>query len=230
MPSYRRSLAVGLILGLALGALVGAGAVLAQGGPASQARLGGEISTTPVRAVGAPGSESAVAAGASGVAAGSPGAVAGGSAVTGRGSVAVGSAVTGAAIAPYPYFAGSPGLAPDNTIVATGNGQSVVPSESDRSSAEQSAIKSAIADARAQADAAAYAAGLSISGVLSVSVSVSPDYGVVPMAATGSGPIACPAVPPSVKGTSPTVPEPICPPYPQTQTVSASATVAYRVS
>jgi hypothetical protein len=132
------------------------------------------------------------------------------------------------ATAIYPYFAGSPGIAPDHTIVVTGVGQADLQSDgSNRSAAQKEAITAAIADAKAQADAAASATGLSISGVLSVSISVSPNYLVAPMA--GSGAIACPAVPPSSAGGA-TVPQPVCPPvYPQTQTLSASATVQYRV-
>jgi len=207
MSNPRRSLAIGVVLGLALVALVGAGAVLAQGQPASRASLVATPTTAQVRAVGAP------------------------NVVSGSGGIAVrGSGVASSAIV-YPYFAGSPGIAPDHTIVVTGVGQADVASDrSNRSSAQQAAIAAAIADAKAQADAVASTTGLSISGVLSVSVAVSPSYGVMPMAAQGSGKAVCP---PTVfnggagSGGAP-APMPICEPtYPQT--LSASATVAYRV-
>ena len=69
------------------------------------------------------------------------------------------------------------------------------------------------ADTKAQADLIAADTGLTITGVLSVSASVSPSYGVMPMVGTGSG--------------TTTLPSPVCPPV--QQTLSASLTVAYRV-
>ena len=106
-------------------------------------------------------------------------------------------------------------------------------------SAQQSALAAALADAKAQADAIAADTGLSISGVLSVSASVSPDYGVEPMVANGSssgsasgGPACIIAVPGSGPSATagPVVPLPAC--LPETvyqQTLSASVTVEYRV-
>jgi hypothetical protein len=206
MSNPRRTLTIGLVLGLVLGGLVGAGAVLAQGQRAPRST---SLAATPTVAQ-APAAGAPMAAPGSGVT-----------------SPTSGSATANAAIAPYPIYAGSPGLAPDNTIVVTGVGLADVQSDgTNRTAAQSSAISAAIADAKAQATAAASAAGLSISGVLSVSVSVSPNYWIAPMAAKGSGAIACPAMPPTTGGTAPQV---VCPPvYPQTHTLTASATVAYR--
>jgi hypothetical protein len=153
-----------------------------------------------------------------GLAVGTPGAL---PAVTGGGTVTVqsGTAQSGTAIA-YPYFGGTPGVAPDHTIVVTGLGQADMKSDgSDRAAAQKSALADALADARSQADAIAAATGLSISGVLSVSASVSSSYGVMPMAgsATGSGPN---------QPAPPIAPVPV-PSYPQT--LGVSVTVAYSV-
>ena len=124
---------------------------------------------------------------------------------------------SGSAIA-YPYFGGSPGIAPDHTIVVTGVGQVDIASDgSDHAAAQTRALVAALADAKRQADAIAAATGLSISGVLSVSASVSPSYGIMPMmgAAGGSGPGQ--PLPPAVA----------VPAYPQT--LSVSVTVEYHV-
>lgn len=88
-----------------------------------------------------------------------------------------------------------------------------------------------MADAKAQADAIATDTGLSISGVLSVSASVSPGYGVMPLVANGAGAPSCPVpVPesgPPQNGKT-ILPQPVCPPTYQ-QTISVSVTVEYRV-
>jgi hypothetical protein len=199
MSTAPRILGIGVVLGLAAGLLVGVG--LAQPGRAAAA------TPSPVPPV-VPG----------GLAVGAPGAL---PAVTGGGTVTVqsGTAQSGTAIA-YPYFGGTPGVAPDHTIVVTGLGQADMKSDgSDRAAAQKSALADALADARSQADAIAAATGLSISGVLSVSASVSPSYGVMPMAgsATGSGPN---------QPAPPIAPVPV-PSYPQT--LGVSMTVAYSV-
>ena len=102
---------------------------------------------------------------------------------------------------------------------------------SDQAAAQKSALAAALADAKTQADAIASDTGLTISGVLSVSASVSPDYGVEPMVANGSSTGACPAIKPSATGE--VFPEPVCPPaLPQPvyqQTISVSVTVEYSV-
>ena len=143
-----------------------------------------------------------------------------------------GIAEPGAAIAyPYLIYPGSPGIAPDNTIVVTGMGQAQVRADgSDRASAERTASGAADADAKVQADAIAAASGLSISDVLSVRASVSPSYGIEPMAAQGSGTV-CPARVPAATGApgAPTVPEPACLPIAYQPSLSVSVTVEYRV-
>ena len=133
-----------------------------------------------------------------------------------------------AAIA-YPYFGGSTGIAPDHTIVVTGVGQADLQSNgSDQAAVQKSALTAALADAKAQADVIAADTGLTISGVLSVSASVSPGYGVMPLVANGAGTPTCVVpMPAPGKGTT-TLPQPVCPPTYQ-QTLSVSVTVEYRV-
>lgn len=193
MSSGSRLLGMGVVFGLAAGLLVGAGLTLP--GRAAAASPSTAPSTPPSGAiVGAPG---------------------GGPVVTTSGITVP--AQSGTAMA-YPFFGGSPGIAPDHTIVVTGVGQVDMASDgSDRVTAQKSALIAALADAKAQADAIASAIELSISGVLSVSASVSPSYGVVPMmgAASGSGP---------GQPVPPIVPQPAYP-----QTLSVSVTVEYRV-
>ncbi len=204
MSTASRFLGVGVVLGLAAGLLVGVG--LNQPGRAAAAAPSA-----------APGSAS------SGVATGAPDAVP--VITTGGGTVSS----SGTAIA-YPYFGGSPGVAPDHTIVVTGVGQADLQSDgSNQAAAQKTALAAALADAKTQADAIASDTGLSISGVLSVSASVSPGYGVMPMtgavtppcvvAVPGSGPLATAKT---------TLPQPVCPPTYQ-QTLSVSVTVEYRV-
>ena len=152
--------------------------------------------------------------------------------VVGGGIAQPGIAQPGAAIAyPYPIYPGSPGIAPDNTIVVTGVGQAQVRADgSDRASAKRTAIDAALADAKVQADAIAAASALSISDVLSVSTSVSPSYGIEPMAAQRSGTV-CPARVPTATGApgAPTVPEPACLPIAYQPSLSVSVTVEYRI-
>jgi len=207
MSTRSRFLGVGAALGLAVGLLVGAGL------------------TQPGRAAAA--APSVAPAGAStGVAVGAPAAV---RVITTGGTT---TAQAGTAIAPYPYFAGSPGVAPDHTIVATGVGQADLKSDgSDQAAAQRIALAAALADAKTQADTIAADTGLTISGVLSVSASVSPGYGVEPMVT--NGPVTPPCVV-AVPASGPmatamtTQPQPVCPPTYQ-QTLSVSVTVEYRV-
>ena len=152
---------------------------------------------------------------------------------TTRGPIAVGSggsAVAGTAIA-YPYFGGTPGIAPDHTIVVTGAGQADLKGDgSNRVAAQKSALGAALADAKAQADVIAADTGLSISGVQSVSASVSPGYGIGPMVANGSGAATCGVAVPgsgSQPGGTTTLPSQVCPPV--QQTLAASVTVEYSV-
>jgi hypothetical protein len=203
MSTPSRFLGVGVALGLAAGLLVGVG--LTQPGRAAAA--------TPSTAPSVP---------SSGIAIGAPAAV---PVITTSGGTVTSS---GSAIA-YPYFAGSPGVAPDHTIVVTGVGQADLKSDgSDQATAQRTALAAALADAKAQADTIASDTGLSISGVLSVSASVSPGYGVMPMVANGAGTPTCvEPVPAPATGTT-TLPQPVCPPAYQ-QTLSVSVTVEYSV-
>ena len=156
MVTPSRFLGLGVALGLAAGLLVGAS--LSQPGRAAAA-----------------GPSAAPSVPSSGVAIGAPGAL---PPTTMGGGTATAS---GTAIA-YPYFAGALGVAPDHTIVVTGVGQADLKSGgSDRAAAQKSALGAALADAKAQADVIASATGLTISAVLSVSASVSPGYGGMPM-------------------------------------------------
>lgn len=143
-------------------------------------------------------------------------AYAGGGLASGAGGSSTG-AVAGGAIA-YPYVGGV-GIAPDHTIVVTGTGWASLASDgSNRTAAERGAIGAALADARAQADVVASGAHVTIDGVLSVSLSVSP-YVVYPMG------VAEPSTSGKVGATPPTAVN--VPPGP-TQ-LSASATVAYTI-
>jgi hypothetical protein len=196
MTSSRRSIGLALVLGLLVGALAGADAVLARG-PATQTPAVTRASGSGGTTLGAP---------------------AGGSGVTVAVGPATGTAASGSAIA-YPYrgYPGSPGVAPDHTIVVTGAGQASLAADgSGRAAATKTALTAALADAKAQADVIASTLGVSITGVLSVSSSVG-DYGpiyAVPMMGGSSGPGA--PVPAPTDGVSP----------PQ---VSVSVTVAYSI-
>ncbi len=214
MSTTSRFLGMGIALGLAGGLLVGVG--LAQPGRVA--------AMTP---------SSAPTARAGGTAIGAPAAAL--PPVTTGGTTGTAVASSGTAIA-YPYFAGSPGIAPDHTIVVTGVGQAAMHSDgSDRAAAQKSALAAALADAKAQATMIATLTGLSTSGVLSVSASVAPNDIAVPLVANGPETPACvPGAPekgPQASGVTP-MPQPVCPPAPQPayqQTLSVSVTVAYRV-
>jgi hypothetical protein len=201
MSTKSRFLGVGVALGLAAGLLIGAG--LTQPGRAAAA--------APSAAPGSPSTDIAI---------GAPAAVPG--IATGGGTV------TSSAIA-YPYFGGPAGVAPDHTIVVTGVGQADTRGDgADRTAAQKSALTAALADAKAQADVIAADTGLTIGGVLSVSASVSPGYGVMPLVANGVATPPCVApVPAPGKGTT-TLPQPVCPTTYQ-QTLTASVTVEYGV-
>ena len=222
MTTAPRLLGTGIALGLAAGLLVGA--VLAQPRPAAAMTP----SAPPSLATGdgapsvlgpsAPGAEGA--RGTSTSNAGMAPAAVSGSAVA-----------AGPAIA-YPYFAGTPGLAPDHTIVVSGAGQATLaPSATNRASAQRTALAAALADARTQADAIASATGLTITGVLSVSASVEPYFGVVPIPASGGsssgGSSSSPAGGTSPGTAVPPVAPAPAPDYPAS--LDVTVTVAYRV-
>jgi hypothetical protein len=205
MSTTSRFLGVGVALGLAAGLLVGVGL------------------TGPSRAAAATPS-TAPSVSASGAVSVAPGV--GATTITTGGATV---AQAGTAIA-YPYYGGSPGIAPDHTVVVTGVGQADLKSDgSNKADAQKSALTAALADTKTQADVIAADTGPTISGVLSVSASVSPGYGVMPMVANGAGTPTCvePPVSAPANGTT-TLPQPVCPPTYQ-QTLSVSVTVEYSV-
>ena len=170
MSTTSRFLGLGVALGLAAGLLVGVG--LTQSVRAAD--------TTP---------SAAPRIASSGGAAIAPAITT----VTAGGSNSTTVESSGPATALYPYFAGTPGLAPDHTIVVIGVGQADMQGDgSDRTTAQKTAIAAALADAKAQADAIASDTGLAISGVLSVSASVSPSYGPCRLSPTDRAPRPAP--------------------------------------
>jgi uncharacterized protein YggE len=189
MSASRRLLGIGVVLGLVAGSLAGAGAVLAQGPDASA----GTVDPAVVRVAGDQTAPSM--------------------------TVGSGSAAAGAAIAyPYPVFGGSPGIAPDHTIVVTGTGQANgVPDGSDRAVVQKRALVAALADAKAQATTIASTVGVSIKGVVSVSSSVG-FFGPIPLVEGGTG--ATPNQPPA----APNLAQPIWP-----GGLSVSVTVVYAI-
>ena len=193
MSPTTRLLSLGIVLGLALGLLAGFG--LSQ--PGRAAALGSTARPSAARDV------------ALGAGAGLP---------TGT-TAATGAAKSATAIA-YPWFGGSPGIAPDHTIVVTGVGEANLKADgSNRAAAQKIALTAALADAKGQADAIAAATGLTISGVLSVSAAVSPMYPILPMSGSATGGAPGVATSPAI-APAPTVPE----------TLGVSVTVEYRVS
>lgn len=144
-----------------------------------------------------------------------------------------GSGAAGSAIAyPYPILGGSAGLAPDHELVVNGSGQATVKADlSNEASAQRTALAAAIADDKAQAQAAASDAGVTLGGVVSMSVQTSSfyggDYGVAPMGAGSSS-----EVPPSNSTTiAPAPPATItAPAVPTTEQLQVTVTVAYTIS
>lgn len=144
----------------------------------------------------------------------------------GTSSSGAGIAAPNQAIAyPYPIYPGSPGVAPDHSIIVVGVGQAPVKTDlSDQTSAQRSALAAALADAKAQADVVAGAAGVTITGVLSVSVSSGQTY-AIPMVAGAAGSA------PGAAGGGPTtgLPPAVIPVEPGPQQLSVSVTVAYSI-
>lgn len=182
-----------------------------------------------VAATGSPGAVSGTVAGAPGAASHE---AAGGASSLGTTAVGIsGSASSGAGIAtsnpaiayPYPVYPGAPGIAPDHTIVVTGVGEATVKADlSDRAGAERSALAAALVDAKAQADIVVRATGVTIVGVLSVSVSDGQAYAMPLLAGVdGSAPGARPD-----GSVMPLAPIAVAPTTPQLQ---VSVTVAYRI-
>jgi uncharacterized protein YggE len=129
----------------------------------------------------------------------------------------------------YPVFGGSAGLAPDHELIVSGTGTATMQADgSDRAAAQRTALAAAMADAKSQAEAAATDAGVSLGGVVSLSVSIGGGYiGVmgtgeavppVPVNSTG----LATAVPPVSAGTAPSAPT--------TEQLEVTVTVAYGMS
>jgi hypothetical protein len=129
----------------------------------------------------------------------------------------------GSAIAyPYPIFGGTPGVAPDHSILVTGTGQSPMKADgSNAAAAERAALGSALAEAKKRADEVAAATGVTIQGVLSVSVSVGQGW-IAPMGVEAPGGMT---VPPAA-GTAP-VPAPTTP---NSVDMGVTVTVAYQIN
>ena len=144
---------------------------------------------------------------------------------TGGGS---GSAAASGAIAfPYPVVGGSAGLAPDHQLVVSGTGWATVKSDlSDRSRAQRTALAAALADAKSQAQAAASDAGVTLGGVVSISISVGGNYfmpmGVAESPLSGPSTGGATAVPPATTGSAPSTPT--------SEQLAVTVTVAYSIS
>ncbi len=135
----------------------------------------------------------------------------------GAGGSGVGVATSGIAY-PYPAYGGSPGVAPDHSILVTGTGQADLAVDGkNRAAAEHRALVLGVADAKSRAEAVATATGASIQGVLSVSVAVAQGwFGPVPMDSPG-GPAT-----PSTSGT-------VVPAPPATPQLTVTVTIAYTI-
>lgn len=130
-------------------------------------------------------------------------------------------AAGGAIAYPYPIYGGTPGTAPDHSILVTGSGQAEIRADgSNAAAAERTALAKALAEAKRRADDVASATGVTISGVLSVSESVGQGW-IAPLGVESPG---GPATPP----TSGSVPAP-APPAPSTAELDVSVTVAYMI-
>jgi hypothetical protein len=142
------------------------------------------------------------------------------------GSSGSGSA-SGAMIYPYPGLGGSAGLAPDHELVVSGTGWATVKVDlSDRAAAQHSALAAALTDAKSQAQAAATDAGVTLGGVVSLSVSVGGNYimpmGVLEPSVTAPSTGGVTAVPLATSGSAPN--------EPTTEQLEVTVTVAYSIS
>jgi hypothetical protein len=174
------------------------------------------------------GGAAAATTGATGAAAVAPAGVdagvIGAPALVGTGAVTSAGGSSAALAYPYPGYPGASGVAADHTIVVTGAGDAAIKADgSNRASAQRTALAAALADAKAQADLVAQATGVTIKGVLSVSVANGQMY-VYPMAAgaEGSAPGAAPGgttvAPPAAGAVQPVAPR-----------LEVSVTIAYQI-
>lgn len=218
MMSMYVSLPAGVIRRVGVLVLVGALAVITGGcsnaaapsSPTGQPLPSGAASAVALRAPVSGSDVRLIAPGPAGVAA-----VSGGTSVGG---------VSSAIAYPYPIYGGSPGVAPDHSILVTGSGQADLAADgSNRAAAEHKALVAAVADAKSRAEAVATATGVSIQGVLSVSVSVGQGW-IGPVGIESPGGVT---VPPA-NGSGP-APVPPIPPTPTTPQLEVTVTIAYTI-
>jgi Protein of unknown function (DUF541) len=130
---------------------------------------------------------------------------------------------SGSAIAyPYPIFGGTPGVAPDHSILVTGAGQSPMKADgSNAAAAERTALAAALDEAKQRADEVAAATGVTIHGVLSVSVSVGQGW-IAPIGIESPGGTTIPPTVGSAPAPVPTTPGPV--------EMGVTVTVAYQIA
>ncbi|HZC32819.1 MAG TPA: SIMPL domain-containing protein [Candidatus Bathyarchaeia archaeon] len=175
------------------------------------------------------GAAAAATTGATGAAAVAPAGVPdagviGAPALVGTGTVTGGGGSSAALAYPYPGYPGASGVAADHTIVVTGAGDAAIKADgSNRASAQRTALAAALADAKAQADLVAQATGVTIKGVLSVSVANGQMY-VYPMAAGAEG--SAPGAAPGGTTVAPPAPGVV---QPVASRLEVSVTIAYQI-
>jgi hypothetical protein len=129
----------------------------------------------------------------------------------------VGAASTGIAY-PYPIFGGTPGVAPDHSILVTGSGQASLKADgSNAAAAERTALTTALVEAKRRADEVAAATGVTIRGVLSVSVSDGQSW-IAPMGIESPGGAPMPPTSRSAPATTPSTLE-----------LNVTVTIAYTI-
>lgn len=180
-----------------------------------------------IGACSAGGSPSGLSAATSPTAASGGGAAIGAPALSQSGGTSSAMAPNTAIAYPYPVFGGTAGLAPDHELVVSGMGTATMKADaSDRATAERTALTAALADAKGQAEAAASGVGVTLGGVVSLSVSVGGGYvGIMPMGAAGSSETVPSSggavVPPAAGGSVPSGPASV--------DVEVTVTVAYSI-
>lgn len=181
-----------------------------------------------ISACGAGGSPSGASATTSPTGASGGGAVLGAPALSQSGGTSSATAPNAAIAYPYPIFGGTAGLAPDHELVVSGTGTATMKADaSDRVTAERTALAAALGDAKGQAVAAAAGAGVTLGGVVSLSVSIGGGYvGITPMGASGA-----PETVPGSGGTvSPQAAGASVPSTPTEAQIQVTVTVAYSIS
>jgi hypothetical protein len=203
-------------------AIVASACSSAAGSPASPPSSGGTMTAATTLVIG---TGAAAPAGAPDVAAvGAPGQAGSTTGTAGTATSGGGTASNAAIAYPYPGYPGTAGVAADHTIVVTGVGEAAIKADgSNRTSAQRTGLAAALADAKAQADLVAQATGVTIKGVLSVSVTSGQMY-AYPLAAgvEGSAPGAAPGST-TVTPPAPAIAQPVAPQF------EVSVTVAYQI-